>query len=351
MNTNRLLAIALLSLTAPGLCPAQHTWVGGGGNEDLSTPANWKGGQLPAVDETLNLISFDSAEHLAPHNDCLQSVAVLVFEPATAGMTLSGEPIQVGNTAPQNNHAIIVNGAGTRTITADLRFIGRKGFLRNISIDPSATLVLDGVLSSDKETPNFRSFTLRKWLEGTLIINGANAILGFVDFEVGEGAVYVNNKTGSGLGSANVTVGTKGILGGDGSVAGSLTATGSVRPGASGNGTIGTLSVNGGMTWRPNWTPFGFDLGKAAPTQAAAASGNSTQDQLAIGGDFLKDPKFQQTCDFDFQGGGEKGWYKLIEWTGTTDFTPMDFTASNLAPGLGGTFSIQDNALYLEVTQ
>jgi hypothetical protein len=26
------------------------------------------------------------------------------------------------------------------------------------------------------------------------------------------------------------------------------------------------------MTWRPNWTPFGFDLGKAA-----SASGNSTQ--------------------------------------------------------------------------
>jgi hypothetical protein len=345
---NKSLLIPLLSLAGAGLCVAQSTWVGGGGNDDLSNAANWKGGQLPPLDDPNKVIAFDSADHLTPRNDYVQSAGVIFFEPATAGMTLSGDPMQVGNTAPANNHAIIVNGAGTRTMDIDLQFTGRKGFFRNICVDPSATLILNGTLSSNQEVPAYRYFILRKWIGGTLVINGDNSLPEFVDFEAGDGTTFINNKTGSGLGDANATVKARAALGGEGTISGNLVVSGSLQPGASGNGSIGTFTVNGGVTWKPHGKSFDFDLGEPAATQAAAASGGSTQDQLIIGGDFLRDAQVQP--DFDFQGGGTRGWYKLIQWAGTSDFTEMDFTASNLAPGLGGEFSIQDNALYLHVT-
>jgi hypothetical protein len=52
---------------------------------------------------------------------------------------------------------------------------------------------------------------------------------------------------------------------------------------------------------------------------------------------------------FDFAGTGEEGFYRLVTWSGSTDFLATDFTASNLGGAFAGDFTIQENALYLEV--
>jgi autotransporter-associated beta strand protein len=300
------------------------------------------------------LITFDSATYLAPYNDYVTDAARLQFSAGTDGMVLSGNAIQVGNTADNTNHALETQGADSITISNNIEFIGRTGDSRrsrNIYVTDSSMLTLSGTLTSDTETPAYRAFTLRKWGTGTLIINGNNSITGaYVDFMAGDGATFINNSTGNGLGNGvDVTVATAAILGGSGSFNGTLLVVGTLQPGATGNGDIGLLTVDNDVTWRPNGTLFDFDLGTAAASLASAASGGSTQDRLTIDGDFIKDTTYQSTFSFDFQGDGQKGWYKLIDWTGTTGFDSDDFTATNLYAKYSGEFTIDGGALYLEV--
>jgi hypothetical protein len=278
--------------------------------------------------------------------------ARLQFSAGTDGMVLSGNAIQVGNTADNINHALETQGADSITISNNIEFIGRTGYSRNIYVtDSSGKLTLSGTLTSDTATPNYRVFTLRKWGTGTLIINGNNSISGnYVDFLVNDGAAFINNSTGNGLGNGvDVAVSTDGTLGGSGSFNGTLDMTGTLKPGATGNGDIGLLTVNNDVTWKPNGKTFDFDLGTAAASLASAASGGSTQDRLTIVGNFTKDTTFGTDFHFDFQGGGDKGWYKLVDWTGTTGFESDDFTATNLDAGYSGEFTIDSDALYLEV--
>ena len=120
---------------------------------------------------------------------------------------------------------------------------------------------------------------------------------------------------------------------------------GSLRPGNS----IGTLTINGDTTWNGG-VAWLFQLGSAAPTIAAASTGGSTQDLLAINGagsDFLKGTGSSWT--FDFAGTGTQGFYQLVTWDDATDFLGDEFTAANLGSEFTSEFTIMENALYLEV--
>jgi len=129
--------------------------------------------------------------------------------------------------------------------------------------------------------------------------------------------------------SAPVTVG--GILSGTGTL-GSVVLSGTLAPGAGiGTLTTGTLTWNGGAVGV-------FDL----------ASGTTSADLVSILGDFRKGSG--GAYRFDFQGSGswngsQPSIYTLLTWSGTTDFSALDFTPTNLAAGLEGEFQISGNSL------
>lgn len=185
---------------------------------------------------------------------------------------------------------------------------------------------------------------LTKLGTGTLVLSNANTYTG--DTNITEGTLLLS---GSLTASSNdVTVGSTATLAGTGSIAGTLTANGSVAPGNS----IGTLSVSNDVTWNAGGDEWVFELGAAAGSLASAASGGSTQDLLDITGansDFIKGTGSGFT--FDFAGTGAAGWYKLVDWAGTTGFVSTDFVATNLGAGLTGDFTVDSgtSALYLNV--
>jgi autotransporter-associated beta strand protein len=350
MNRCFTMAIMAILTLASGAARAQETWIGGGGDNLLSNTGNWQDGILPDTADANQLIYFDSATHLAPSNDYLTSVGELRFQSGAGAMTLSGNQVTVGRTSDSSNNAMVSLSTATQTVDLDIILRGHASNKqnRNFYVGTDGTLIIDGVISSLSATPE-----LTKTAAGTLILNGANTYNSGT--RVNGGSLFVNNTTGSGTGSGGVIVARDAaiILGGNGAIAGSLNMSGVLQPGATGNGDIGTFTVNDDVNWVGDdgikGVTWDFDLGTAAASLASAVGGGSTQDRLTIVGNFTKDTTFGTDFHFDFQGGGDKGWYKLVDWTGTTGFESDDFTATNLDAGYSGEFTIDSDALYLEV--
>ncbi len=176
---------------------------------------------------------------------------------------------------------------------------------------------------------------------GTTTLNGNSASTAVA---INSGKLVVNgNVTTSSL----TTVQTGATLGGTGTV-GAATINGILAPGNS----IGILNATGDVTWNANdaWV---FELGgTAASTLALANTTSGLSDLLnitGVGSDFFKGTG--SSFAFDFATGGAMGWYKLVDWTGTTNFVAGDFSATNLGSGLTGSFSVDSgtSALYLNV--
>lgn len=111
---------------------------------------------------------------------------------------------------------------------------------------------------------------------GTLALTGDNSNSG--GWTVTNGTLLVNNTTGSGTGSGNVTVSDAGVIGGTGTIAGAIAGNGGVAPGAS----AGVLGVGGGLD---------LSTGGTLVWELAANSTNNPGvnfDQLALtGGNLL----------------------------------------------------------------
>jgi len=131
----------------------------------------------------------------------------------------------------------------------------------------------------------------------------------------------------------NILSGVGTIQGHAGNTTNSVVISGSLRPGSGNLGSgIGTLTRNDGdVTWNGNASsPWVFELGIAQATLALANTGG-TRDLLDItSGNFLKGSG--SSFVFDFAGTGWGGWYKLVDWTGTTNFSVTDFSAININP-------------------
>ena len=180
---------------------------------------------------------------------------------------------------------------------------------------------------------------------GTLELTSANSYSG--DTWVHSGILLVNNPSGGATGTGTLRVSAGATLAGTGFISSSTIISGSLAPGES----IGTLTVTNDLTWNSG-NAWLFELGTAAPSLADSTLGLSTQDELTITGtssDFLKGSG--SNWAFDFAGAGSDGWYRLVDWDGSTNFTTLDFTAQNLAAGKSATFFIDDSstALYVQV--
>jgi len=170
---------------------------------------------------------------------------------------------------------------------------------------------------------------------GTLTLGGANTYTGATT--VGGGTLLINGSTASG---SLLTVAQNATLGGSGTIGGAATINGILAPGNS----IGTLTTVGDVTWNSsvgnNWV---FELGAAGLSLATPG----TSDFLSVGGNFLRGTGSAWT--FDFAGTGDLGWYKLVEWSGTSNFELSNFSGVNLGGGFDSNFAIQDDALYVNV--
>ena len=167
---------------------------------------------------------------------------------------------------------------------------------------------------------------------GTLVLSGANTFTGEV--AVMKGLLAVDNSTGSGTGSGDVTVANNATVTGTGKIAGNLVAQSGafLAPGAG----IGTLSVGGATTWNG-----------AAEVLARLSGGDSTSSLLAITGSLTKGGSGSYL--FDFQGTGAVGKTYTLATFASTNFTASDFSSTGLPAGLSGTFVVSGNQLQLSV--
>ncbi len=149
------------------------------------------------------------------------------------------------------------------------------------------------------------------------------------------GGLYFNGNFSSAVGDLTLAVGA--TLAGVGSYGGHATLIGIVSPG---DGGIGVLTLGNGVTWN----------GGSSPTSSRdwlfnlSTSGNA--DLLSISGAFNKGSG--SVFRFDFGGSTQVGTYTLVDWSGSTTFSPSDFSYVNLGAGLTATFAI--NGSQLDVT-
>jgi len=194
--------------------------------------------------------------------------------------------------------------------------------ISNTGTHSSSAVIQDGNATS--------SLAVTKAGSGTQTFTGSNSFSGGTTITAG--TLLVNNTAGSGLGTGSVTVGSGGTLGGTGSISGTTVVSGAIAPGATG---IESLDVTNDVTWNAG-ASWKFELG----------SGNSS-DRLnvtGVGSDFLKGTG--SGWSFDFQNTGVFGdTYTLVDWDGSTTFAFGDFSYSNLASGLTGSFAINGTQL------
>lgn len=160
---------------------------------------------------------------------------------------------------------------------------------------------------------------------GTLTLTGANTYTGST--EVSGGTLHVANASGSATGTGSVAVGAGATLSGTGTIAGDVTlaSTARVAPG----GALGTLTINGSLTW-------GGTSDSSSMLFYELSTNSAASDRIAMGGNFTRGAG--TTFRFDFGGTGQAGrTYTLATFAGT-NFNVADFSFTNLAPGLNGAF-------------
>ena len=260
----------------------------------------------------------------------------------SGGLTMNNSVYQLHQDGTPVAHIakMVLNGTFTSTGTSQLA-IGTRGTAQ-LDLGASArTFDITGTMTINP-TIIGTGGGINKTNTGTLTLTGTNTYTGATN--VSNGALIVNGNIST---SSLTTVAAGATLGGTGTI-GVATINGILAPGNS----IGTLTATGDVTWNANPSnAWAYELGLSA-ADLTLANTTGTRDLLDItgaGSDFLKGTGSGFT--FDFTNTGEVGYYKLVDWIGTTNFVDTDFTATNLASGLTGSFIVDSttSALYLNV--
>jgi autotransporter-associated beta strand protein len=170
---------------------------------------------------------------------------------------------------------------------------------------------------------------------GTLLLSANNTYTG--ETLVTAGTLIVNGHQTVATGAVSVAAGA--TLGGGGTLRGATTVRGVLSPG---NG-LGILNVVANTTW------VGASLAGGATDWKFELGPDNTSDQLNITGNFLKDTAGGTAFRFDFLGSSQTGTFKLVDWSGTTDFGIGDFSYTGLADGNSGSFAFNGSQLEFQV--
>jgi autotransporter-associated beta strand protein len=174
--------------------------------------------------------------------------------------------------------------------------------------------VLSGVISGTIHNDLLKTGT------GTLELTGTSTFAGAALIE--EGALVVNGSISQSI-VADIRSG--GTLSGTGTVSTIILEDGGTL--APGNGAVGTLTGTS-LTWRANGV------------LRVEVAGTNSSDLVNLGSGALLKGSAAGPFSVDFGGGGSLGQSYTIVSFGSTDFAAADFTATNLAPGVTGSFQI-----------
>ena len=231
--------------------------------------------------------------------------------------------------------------SGTNVTVAHEAFLqlDAAGFTNQGAINITST-------NSQVGTAQFRASSVDFSNAGAITVNGSRSSIemGSRTFTQTAGSLSLVNGGRITAGSVLINSGT---LLGTGTIAAPVTIGGILSPGSGG---IGTLSVSNGVTWNAG-NAWKFELGTAAQSLAAAVSGSSTGDLLALTGAFGQGSGSDFT--FDFASSGTDGWYKLVDYASTTFATGTNaaFKATNLPAGKTANFVVDSSstALYVQI--
>jgi len=239
-------------------------------------------------------------------------------------------------TAKVNSGAILRVNAD-QTIAALQDGASGGGTIQNSASSSTSTLTVGSGSFSGKlqDGSAGRILALSKNTSGVLTLTGASTFTGQTQVREGTLIIGVNGVGSLGSGSA-VTVAAGGTLGGSGTVNGTVAVSGGVAPGDS----IGRLTVANDLTWN------GAAAASAATDWKFELGASNTSDLLHLtgtGSDFLKGSG--SVFRFDFGGASLSGTYTLVDWTGTTNFSPSDFSYTGLGGNTSGAFSFNGSSL------
>jgi autotransporter-associated beta strand protein len=165
--------------------------------------------------------------------------------------------------------------AGLSNIPHDLRYqrVVNPGAAATLTINNNADYEFSGFMgaTSGGSSPG-DNLSLVKSGSGTFTLSKANGNTYANGTTINGGTLLVNNLTGSGTGTGDVTVNSGGTLGGTGSITGNVlvNAGGGLAPGAS----IGTLTVNGALTLSADSTNV-FEVDGTTPANDAVVLGST----------------------------------------------------------------------------
>jgi autotransporter-associated beta strand protein len=315
-------------------------------NGTLSIQSSATGGNLSFV-HFANQVDFVGNSGLILGNNVVTCIGTSSAFGNNANDKIPNLTIQSGGVLDMSDQGIGVRSFSIASLS------GAGSITSNATVSGTSTLTINGTNAGAANNTDFSgsisnganvALALTKTGSTTQALSGASSYSGGT--VVSGGTLLVNNTTGSATGSGTVNVSTGAAIGGAGIISGATTVSGSVRPGNS----IGTLTVGNDITWNGG-NAWNFELGTASIDLAAANIGGTRDllDLTGAGSDFLKGTGSSWT--FDFANSGAVGWYKIVDWTGTTSFSAGDFTATNLASGLTGSFTVDSgtSALYLNV--
>ena len=223
------------------------------------------------------------------------------------------------------NSSQTVGSLQTGTLGAGAATVNLNGSAVALTVNQTASTTYAGGITGNG--------SLLKAGTGSLTLSGTNTYTGTTTVQAG--ALIVS---GSISGSAT-TVESGGTLGGTGS-AGSVEAQsgGNLEPGLTAAGpSLGVLTASS-FTW-DGGAKLLFDL---SPTSNVSA-------QLSLSTGALTEGQ-SGAYAFDFLGGGEAGQtYDLINFGSKTFTSASQFTATDLAAGLHGTFTLTNNELSVQL--
>ncbi len=235
---------------------------------------------------------------------------------------------QNSSSLPASGLVNFTNSSGTNakiTVNTAASIQALAGGNANSTIDGNSTLTITGSQNTTYDGAIGGSVALTHSGNGSLTLTRANTYNGTTNVNVGK--LVMGDSAADTFATLAVTVASGAILGGFGTIAGTVGVTGILAPGIAGvSGGIGTLNT-GTTTWNGA-------AGSAAETIWQFDLGASTSDKLNITGDFTKNTTAGTNFKFDFMG-STPTWgttYTLVDWsTGTTAFTGADFSFTGLS--------------------
>lgn len=279
------------------------TWGDASGN--WSDPTAWQSGSAPSGADNTDTLIFGGATTSAytANNDVSGTFVlnqVILTNNTSTTQTLSGNQVQFDGTSPQLQQ----NSTGQFTINNDLTLTADT----TLGGSGSGTVTLNGAIGGNN--------ALNVNGGGPFVVTGNNTYSGGTT--ITNGSLAVNNASGSGTGSGDVSVNNAGHLSGSGTVSGNLnvnkggladgaltiggnaTITGGTLGGSgtvsgnvtinsaglvNGNNTIGTTTVNSGGTLAGSGTVTGDVFVEGGTVNSSRTiQGNAQVDSGVLGG-------------------------------------------------------------------